>query len=154
MTNHKNYTSINTMFMTINFVKVCMQSCNVTQNIVAAVLLLPQGLWLRNLTKLWLSIITFNPSSHTTFWTCGRVRSRDKLKTFYLHYRNTYDHQTWKGGFIHWGGSFHKVKYPVDHVGLVILISLIQFAGLDCKRLNLHRHVVDFVRNKIAKNIH
>ena len=83
------------MLMAINIGKLGTQSCKVTQNIVAAVSLQPQDVWPRNLAKSWLTIIKFNPSSQTTFWTRGHVRSRDKLKTFYLHYHNTYDHQTW-----------------------------------------------------------
>ena len=27
-------------------------------------------------------------------WIC---ETRDKLKTFYLHYHNAYDHKTWQG---------------------------------------------------------
>ena len=50
--------------------------------------------------------------------------------------------------------SFHKITYPVGHVGLVILISLIQFAGLDCKCLSLHRLLLGVVRKKTVKNIY
>ena len=52
--------------------------------------LLPGGLWPQNLTVWWLTIRSFNLLSHTTLWTQGHVRSCDKVKTFYLHYHNTY----------------------------------------------------------------
>ena len=51
---------------------------------------LPGGLWPQNLTVWWLTIRSFNLLSHTTLWMQGHVRSCDKLKTFYLHYHNTY----------------------------------------------------------------
>ena len=43
-------------------------------------------------------IRNFNLLSHTTLWTRGHLRSRDKLKKFDLHYHNTYDNQAWQGG--------------------------------------------------------
>ena len=52
------------------------------------------------------------------------MRLRDKLKTFYIHYHNTYGCQT---------------TYPFYHVALlVVLISLIRFADLELKRLSCH----------------
>ena len=43
-------------------------------------------------------IRNFNLLSHTTLWTRGHLRSRDKLKKFDLLYHNTYDNQAWQGG--------------------------------------------------------
>ena len=40
-------------------------SSKVTQNILAAVSLLPQGLWRLNLAEWWLPTKNFNPLSHT-----------------------------------------------------------------------------------------
>ena len=48
----------------------------------------------------------------------GHVRSRDKLKIFYLHYHNTYGYQTQQDGYIQLGASFHKVTSLLSH-GLV-----------------------------------
>ena len=63
---------------------------NVTKNILATVSLLPQNLCSLNLTRWWLTIRNFNSLSHTTVWTRGYMRSRDKLKTFRLYYLITY----------------------------------------------------------------
>ena len=59
------------------------------------------------MAKLGLTTRNFNLLSRTTFWTRSHVRSRDKLKTFYLHYHNNYGYQTWQGGYI--GASVYKV---------------------------------------------
>ena len=78
-----------------------------------------------------------NPLSHTTLWTRGHVRSGDKLKTFYLHYHNTYGYQTWQGGYIQWKAFFYKAFYmTLQSRGLVNLIYLIWFVGLERRRLN------------------
>ena len=114
-------------------------SCKVIKSISAAVSLLPQELWPLNLAKWWLTIRNLNPWSHTTLWTRDHVGSRDKLKTFYIHYHNTYGHQTWQGGCAQWGVSIHKVIMTLWSRGLVILISYILFVCLECKRLSHHR---------------
>ena len=80
----------------------------VTENILAVVSLLPQGLWPLNLARWWLTTKSFNPLSRKILWTCGHVKLRDKLKTFYLHYHNTFGHQTWQGGYLQGEASFHK----------------------------------------------
>ena len=46
------------------------------------------------------------------------MSSHDKLKTFYLHYHNTYGYRTWQGRYTHEGASFHKVTSLVAR-GLV-----------------------------------
>ena len=70
--------------------------------------LLSKGLWPQNLAKWWLTKRNFNSLSHTTLWTCGHVRSPDKLKIFYLQYYNIYAYQTWQSGYIQEEPSFHK----------------------------------------------
>ena len=147
--------SINTILMAITFRRVDIHSekwssikspnlliklfCKGIKNILAAVSLLPQGLWPLNVAKRWLTIRNLNPLNHTTLWTRGHVRSRDKSKIFYVHYHNTYGHQTWQGGCIQWGASIHKVTKTIWSRGLVILISLIRFVGLEHKRLSRHQ---------------
>ena len=112
----KNYISINTISVAINFYKVGIYSegfpfikspdplitwsCRVIKTILTAVSLLTEGLWPQHLAKRWLSIRNFNPLSDTTLWTRGNMRSSDKLKMLYLHYHNTYGYQTWQGGYL------------------------------------------------------
>ena len=50
--------------------------------------------------------------------------------------------KTWQGGYTQLGPFFHKVTWPLVHMGLVILISLSWFVGLECKRLSRHRLLV------------
>ena len=38
----------------------------------------------------------------------GRVKSRDNLKSLYLHYHSAYGHQTWQTGDLPWGASTHN----------------------------------------------
>ena len=40
------------------------------------------------------------------------------LKTSYLQYSNTYDHQPRQGGDLLWGTSVHKVTWHFDHLVL------------------------------------
>ena len=42
--------------------------------------------------------------------------SREKLKTFYLHFHKTYKHQTWHSGNLSWGAPTGKVICAFDHV--------------------------------------
>ena len=49
-------------------------------------------------------VVTYNKKlqpikSHKPLNTC-HVRSRDKLKIFYLHHHHTYIHQSWQCGYI------------------------------------------------------
>ena len=55
----------------------------------------PQGLWPSNLAEWWLTLISFFPSSYSTLWSRGLARSRDKLKSLYIHYQSAYDYHTW-----------------------------------------------------------
>ena len=59
-------------------------------------LLLLYCLWSLNLAKWWLTVRKFNLLSHTIRSACGDMRSRHKLKIFYLHYDNTCGYQTWQ----------------------------------------------------------
>ena len=43
-------------------------------------------------------------------WAC------DKCKTLYLHFCNTYDHQTWLSGNLWLGSPTFKVTWPCDYV--------------------------------------
>ena len=70
------------------------------------------------------------------------MKLRDKLKPFYLQYHNTYGQQTWQGGKIQWGASFHEVTWLFDQVGLVILMCLMRIVSLERKHLSLHRLLV------------
>ena len=38
------------------------------------------------------------PIKNMTFQSRGLLRSRDKLKSFYLYYQSTYGYQTWQNG--------------------------------------------------------
>ena len=40
-------------------------------------------------------------------------RSRDKLKTLYLHYQSAYGHQTWQDGNLPWWVPAHKVTWTL-----------------------------------------
>ena len=46
------------------------------------------------------------------------MKSWDKLKSFYLHYRSAYNHQTWQDGNFVWWASAYKVTWPFDEVFL------------------------------------
>ena len=66
----------------------------------ATVSLLPHGLWPQNLAKWWCTKRNFSPLFRTTLRSGGHVRSRDKLKTYYLHYHITHGYQPTQGGYI------------------------------------------------------
>ena len=103
-------------------------SCKVTKNIVAAVSLLPQVLVY---CKKLQSIKSHNPFN---MW------SRDELRTFYLHYHNTYCHQTWQVHNIQWHMSHKLSCMTLWSPGLPILISFIlRFAGLQSKCVSHHQ---------------
>ena len=57
------------------------------------------------------------------------MRSRDKLKTFCLHYHNAYDYQTWQSGYIQYGASFHKVTSLLSRG----LVSDFDFSYTSCR---------------------
>ena len=39
-----------------------------------------------------------------------------KCKTLYLHYRNTYGHQTWQSGTMRWRDPNFRVTWPFDYI--------------------------------------
>ena len=45
-------------------------------------------------------------------------RSRDKLKTLYLHYPSVYSHPSWQDGNLPWCSSDHRVTWLFDNVVL------------------------------------
>ena len=42
--------------------------------------------------------------------------SREKCKTWYLHFCNIYNHQTWQSGNLHWKDPSFKAMWPFHHV--------------------------------------
>ena len=123
---------------------------------------LPQGLWPQNLTVWWLTIRNFDLLSHTTFWTQGHVRSCDKLKTFYLHYHNTY--VTKPGRVVTYNKELFSIKprpfYRLSRHRLLVSITAwlilksefnfllqVQFYWLSCCQ------IIGLVFQKIAKKL-
>ena len=84
-------------------------SCKITWKTKTIITPLPQCLWPWNLAGWWLTIRDSYSWSHVTLWSCVLTRSHDKLKPFYLHYNNAYDHQTWLNCDLPWRNSTHKV---------------------------------------------
>ena len=72
------------------------------------------------------------------------MRSRDKLKTFYLHYRNTYAHQTWESGYIY-NEELPSIKLnePLITWSSDFDFSL-QYVGLEYKHINPRQFLVTF----------
>ena len=48
----------------------------------------------------------------------GPSRSRDKLKSLYLLYRNVYGHKIWQDDDLLWAASTHRVTWPYNHLVL------------------------------------
>ena len=48
-------------------------------------------------------------------YTCF-LKSRDKLKTFYLCYQSAYGHQTWQNCNLWWWAPIHKVTWHFEYV--------------------------------------
>ena len=44
------------------------------------------------------------------------LKSRDKLKTFYLCYQSAYGHQTWQNCNLWWWAPIHKVTWHFEYV--------------------------------------
>ena len=65
----------------------------------------------------------------STLWTGIYVRSRDKLKSCFPHYQNTYGYQTWQVGYIQQGVSFHKATYLLSRD----LVSNFDFSYTICR---------------------
>ena len=68
------------------------------------------------------SIVTYVeellPIKSTDSLSRGLARSRDSLKSLYLHYHSTYDHQTWQAGDLPRRASIHNVSSHFGHVVL------------------------------------
>ena len=87
-------------------------SCKIMWQMKTIISPLPQCLWLPNLVGWWLNLRGSYPSSHMTLWSCGLMRSHDKLETC-LHYHNSYGYQTWWDGGIQCGASTSKLHDPL-----------------------------------------
>ena len=94
------------------------RSCEITWQTKIIITPLPQCLWSPKLVSWWLTMRVFQPSCYSTLWSCGLVRSRDKLKTLYLHYHNAYGHKTRQDDVLPWVTSTHEVTWPYNHVVL------------------------------------
>ena len=56
--------------------------------------------------------------SYLALWLHGYAKSRDKLKSLYLHNHSAYDHQIWQYGDLLWETLIDKVTWPLDLVVL------------------------------------
>ena len=65
-----------------------------------------------------------------TMQICGLARSRNKLKSLFVQYRNAYGCQTWQGGDIKLEASFYKVTRLFDHVVLKGYMEIISVTSL------------------------
>ena len=55
-------------------------------------------LWLQNLTEWWVLMHAYYPSSHSTYWSRGHIRSHDKWKMFQIHFHVICRYQSWQNG--------------------------------------------------------
>ena len=60
------------------------------------------------------SLLLLKSPDPLIIWSC----LHDELKSLYLYYYNTYDHETWQGGDIPWRAPTHKVTWSLNHVAL------------------------------------
>ena len=77
---------------------------------------LPQCLWPPNLAEWWLNMTDSHPKNHMAVLLRGLARSRNILKTLYLHYYSAYGHQYWYGGDLSWGYPNREVEWRFGHV--------------------------------------
>ena len=61
-------------------------------------------------TKLGKVVTHYNNLQRINSHNILKTSSRDKLKTFCLHYHYTYDNQTCQGDYLQWRASFSKSK--------------------------------------------
>ena len=73
---------------------------------------LPHSPWPLSLGGWWLTLGDYW-QSQVMLWSCGFVRSCDKL--LYLYYYSPNGYQTWQDGDLLWGAPTHKVLRS-DHV--------------------------------------
>ena len=55
---------------------------------------------------------------YMTIWSRGLARSREILKSLYIHYYSAYGYQTWQDGNLPWWAPAYKVTWPFDHMVL------------------------------------
>ena len=70
------------------------ESRKVTWQVISLISSISQGLWLLNLTGRWLTMRETRPWCYMTLWQRGHVRSREKLKAWYLLFHKGYNHQS------------------------------------------------------------
>ena len=90
--------------------------CNITWQIKFIISPLPWFPWPPHFTGVWITMCRFFLLSHMTLWLRGLLRSRDKLKSLYLHYHNFYGHKTWQDGRLLWAASTLNVTWPYNQV--------------------------------------
>ena len=85
------------------------QSCEITRQTKTIISLLTQCLWTPNLVGWWLTFTSSHSSSHIILQWHDLVRSRDKLKPWYLIYNKAFGHQTCEGSDLPWEDLSWKV---------------------------------------------
>ena len=93
-------------------------SCKILRKAKTIISSLTQCLWPPNLTGWWITLMDSCLWSPTTLWPRGLVRSRDNIKSLYLHYHSAYVHQTWQDDDLLWLSFTHKAKLPYNHLVL------------------------------------
>ena len=88
--------------------------CKITWQMKTILSPLPRYVRSPNLVEWRLTVSVLYPSFYSTLWSRGLPKLYDKLKK-YLHYHDAYDHQIQQGCHLPWGGSTHKVTWPLDH---------------------------------------
>ena len=68
--------------------------CEIKWQIKTIISPLPQYLWTPNVIRWWINFSGSYPQSYLIFQSLSIVRSRDKLKSFYLHYQSACCQQT------------------------------------------------------------
>ena len=76
--------------------------------------LLPLDLWPLNVARWWLTIKRLPPTKSHNPLKHDLLRSRDKLKTCYLHYHNAWSHQSQQPGALGWVDSNNEVTWPFE----------------------------------------
>ena len=81
--------------------------CEITWQPKIITSLLPQCLWPPNLASWWLAMMGFH-TCYSTVWSRGIAKSRDTLKSLYLHYHNFYDHKMCQDDGLPWVTATQK----------------------------------------------
>ena len=78
------------------------------------IFLLPPDLWPLNVARWWLTIKRLPSTKSRNPLKDDLLRSRDQLKTFYLHDRNAWSHQSQQLGDLGWVDSNDIVTWPFE----------------------------------------